>query len=235
MNTSRRSYAGAVLGVLLLATPVRAEVAAETDAFGTYVRTVIYASASVRNPRIWTATRLRHGYTPLNPRGDAAGDLFPVVAEDPARGRWPWVVWSHFNDEDFDLVWSRWEGDRWSPIAPVEIGETPSDAVDPAIAIGDEGRPHLVWLSRADGPAEVNLSIFLASRWMEPFRVSDPGEDAMNPTILLRADGLIEVGYDTVGAHVVKLVAFARPSTITDDTTPFGSVGVTPNQPPGKK
>ena len=226
MNTSRRSVIGAILAALAVAVPARAEVSAEMNAFGRYVRTVIYASASVRNPRIWTVSRARFGNVPLNPGGDAVGDLFPVVAEDASPQRWPWVVWSRYNGNDFDLVWSRWNGTQWSPIAPVDRARDAADAVDPSIAIGSDG-PRLVWLSRGDGPAQVMLSIFLATQWMVPFPVSDPGEDAMNPTITLLPDGRMQVTYDTLAARVTKIVEFARPMTITDDLFPTGNVGAT--------
>jgi hypothetical protein len=223
MNTLPKSIAAALLGIAAVVAPARAEV----NLFGSYVRTVITTSASVRNPRIWTVTHARFGRAPLNPRGDVAGDLFPAVAEDATQQRWPWVVWSHFNGTDYDLVWSRWSGDGWTAIAPLEADGNPADAVDPAIAMSSDGRPHAVWLSRAAGPATVELSIFLVSRWMAPLAISDPGEDAMNPAIAFLPDGHIQVSYDTIAAHVTKLISFARPLTITDELTPFPSVTVT--------
>jgi hypothetical protein len=227
MNTSRKLVAGAVLVGAVVLAPARAEVSAETNAFGQYVKTVIYASASTRNPRIWSASRLRFGRTPLNPRGDAIGDLFPVVSENAAQQRWPWVMWSRFNGHDYDLVWSRWLGAGWSPIAPVEAAPAGGDAVDASLAFSADGRAHAVWLSRGAGPAQVKLSYFLATQWMAPFPVSDVGEDAANPSMVILPDGRIEVSYDTAVAHVTKIVAFARPSTITDDISPFGNVNTT--------
>src|SRR5262249_40405978 len=94
MNTLRRSMALALLGAGAVFGQARAEVSAELDAFGSYVRTVIVANASVRNPRIWSVSPYRTGRIALNSRGDLAGDLYPAVAEDAAHQRWPWVVWS---------------------------------------------------------------------------------------------------------------------------------------------
>lgn len=224
MTASRRVLAGALFGLVAVATPLKAEVAAETNRSGNYVRTVVRASASIRHPRIWSLTHKRLDSCPLNPAGDASGDLFPIVGEDRAHQRWPWVIWSHFNGQDFDLVWSRWLGTKWSRVAPLEASAGPEDAVDPSLAFGPDARPHAVWLARGPERAEVQLSIFLQTQWMAPFTVSDPGEDALNPSIVVHPDGQIEVSYDTTLAHVTKLILFARPMTITDDLTPFDSV-----------
>src|SRR5262245_60683746 len=147
MNTLRRSMALALLGAGAVFGQARAEVSAELDAFGSYVRTVVETGASVRNPRIWAVSRFRIGHVALNSRGDKAGDLFPAVAEDASHQRWPWVVWSHFNGQDYDLVWSRWDGRGWSPTTAVVPGIDRSDAVDPAVAVSADGRPCAVWLS----------------------------------------------------------------------------------------
>ncbi|HEX4823162.1 MAG TPA: hypothetical protein VFV19_02505 [Candidatus Polarisedimenticolaceae bacterium] len=234
MNTLRRSMALALLSAGAVFGQARAEVSAELDAFGGYVRTVIEANASVRNPRIWTVSHLRMGRVALNTRGDRSGDLYPAVAEDTAHQRWPWVVWSHFNGLDFDLVWSRWEGRGWSQVKAVVPGIDRSDAVDPAIAISAGGRPYVVWLSRGAGAATVQMSMFLVSVWSPPMVISDPGDDAMSPQIAWLSDGRIQVDYDTIGAHVTKTITFASTSTVTDDLNPGTSAGVTSNvtQPP---
>lgn len=225
MSASRRWFVSAVAGLAVCVAPVRAEVSAVTDAAGSYVRTVIYASASPRNPRIWSASRPRAGFTPLNVRGDLFGDSFPVVGENPTGQRWPWIVWSHFDGTDSQLVWSRWTGGAWSPIAPVEPAPAPGDALDPAIAFSADGRPYLAWLSESGGRTSVEMSVYLATQWAPAFRVSEPGQDATNPKIAVLADGGIQVEYDTAEVHVTKIIRFARPLSITDDTTPFGSSG----------
>ena len=234
MNTLRRSMALALLGAGAVFGQARAEVSAELDAFGSYVRTVVETGASVRNPRIWAVTRLRIGHVALNSRGDKAGDLYPAVAEDGAHQRWPWVVWSHFNGLDYDLVWSRWDGRGWSPTTAVVPGNDRSDAVDPAVAISADGRPCAVWLSRGAGATTVQMSMFLVSVWSPPMVISDLGDDAMSPRVAWLSDGRIQVDYDTIGAHVTKTIAFIKPLSITDDLNPGTPSGVTTNvtQPP---
>lgn len=227
MKTVPRIAAGLLAGSLLAAVPARAEVSAETDGAGSYMRMAVFINASVKNVRIWSAAHARTGYWPLNPAGDLSGDLFPYVAENPVNQRWPWVVWSHFNGADFDLAFSQWTGSGWSPIAPVELGVDTADALDPRVSFDVAGRPHLVWDATRGGPSQVYLSIFLSTRWMTPFLVSDPGEDASTPSVVVQTDGTIQVTYDTPGGTVTKTIRFLHPSTITDDITPFNSLTVT--------
>jgi hypothetical protein len=235
MNTSRRLLASALVAGFGFAAPLRAEVSAETNALGSYLRTVIYANASVKHPRIWSVSRPRVGRSPLNPDGDATGDLFPAIGENQAQRGWPWALWSHFNGRDYDLVWSRWRGTGWSPVAPVEADPAADDAVDPSLAFGADGRPYAVWLSRGEGTAEVSMSIFLATQWMAPFRISEIGEDAVDPSIAVLPDGRIQVSYDTPVAHVTTIVVFAQPMTILDDLTPFNTVTVSTTESPISK
>ncbi|HZN55750.1 MAG TPA: sialidase family protein [Candidatus Polarisedimenticolaceae bacterium] len=233
MKTACRLIAVGALALLAPSMPLQAEVSAETDAFGNYLRTVIFTTASVKsNLRIWAINRVKLNYHPLNPAGDLTGDLFPLVAENAAQQRWPWVVWSRFNGHDYDLVWSRWMGTAWSPVSTIEPGPGPDDAVDPAIAFDAGGRTHMVWLSRGTGAAQVNLSIFLSTHWMMPFRVSDTTDDAFAPSITVLPDGTIQVTYDTARGTVTKLIKFAKPRTITDDITPFNTLSITATYAP---
>jgi len=229
MSIARRLLTGA--GIVVLATAgqaARAEVSAQTDATGTYLRTVVFSNTSARNFRIWSVTRLRFGSWPLNPSGDASGDLWPVISESPVGQRWPWVVWSHFNGRDFDLVWSRWTGSGWMAISNVDSAPDGRDALDPKVNFDVSGRPHMAWVSSGvSGADHVYLSVFLASRWMTPFLVSDPTEDATNPEIGVETDGAITVSYDTPTGHVMRTVSFLHPATITDDITPFNACTIT--------
>lgn len=227
MNNARR-LSLAVLVIFALALPAAAEVSAETDLTGHYVRTVISASLTIKNLRIWTVSRTRPTYWPLNGTGDLRGDLWPYVAENPVQQRWPWVAWSEFNGSDYDLVYSHWTAQGWAPVAAVERFPSSDDALDPEMNFDADGRTHMVWVGRGrDGRGHVYLSVFLSTRWMAPFPVSDAVEDALNPSVTVRADGAIVVTYDTPAGAVTRTVKFTKPHTITDDITPFNTMTIT--------
>ena len=199
----------------------RAEVSAELNTTGNYVRTVVLSNSSTKKVRIWTVTRSRPSYVALNPDGDLNGDLWPRIEEDWRLDGLPWVAWSRFNGNDFDLAWVRFQNGAWSPIRWVEQVTQPGDDLDPDLAFDANGRPHLVWWRHDSSGGCVYLSIFLSSRWMVPYAVSDVGVDSVNPTVTVLPDFRIQVEYDTPDGHVTRIIKFSRPTTITDDITPF--------------
>lgn len=228
----RRVLAISTLTCLLLlcgATTVLAEVVAKTDRFGQYITTQIIATGSSENPKIWTV-RGRGGRhdTALNPDGDLYGDLWPTIAEGPAAPFHPWVLWSRSNGADYDLVWSNWTADGWGPVAWVRPTVSPGDDLDPRVAFDSTGRPFLVWWSEEQGQGTVFLSMFLVTRWMSPFRVSDGQTDARYPELAFRGDGVAEVTYTTPHGPRVQPVGINRPDTITDDIDPYAIICVTP-------
>lgn len=229
MNRLRNAlFAPAIVAAILASGPSLAEVSAETDALGNYVRTVVLTNASVRNLRVWAVQRLKTNFHPLNADGDLNGDLWPMIEDQPVGERKPWVVWSRWNGTDLDLAWSFFRDGAWIPTAWVESGTTRGqDDLDPDIAFDADGRAHIVWWRNENGQGRVYLSIYLVSRFMTAFPVSDAGIDSVYPQVNVRPDGKIEVSYETPSGRVVRVVTFARPTTITDDVTPFGRMNVT--------
>ncbi len=230
MSTPRSLVIGitALLASATLAQDVRAEVAAETDAYGTYVRTSIIAQASTRQFRVWrTVRRQVRGLWALNPDGDRTGDLYPTVAENPANGNHPIAVWSRFNGIDFDLAWSNWQPDGWTPIRWVSGPFDPGDDLGPSAIYDSSGRPHVAWWRDEGGTGRVYLSLYLLTRWSTPFAVSDAGVDSRAPTVSFLPDGRIQVEFSTPAGPDVRVVEFHRPSTILDDLDPFNHFVVT--------
>jgi len=227
MTIARKLFVVAIVAGCY-ASAAHAEVSAETDVFGTYLRTVVSSNTPVKALRIWSVGRVRPTHWPLNPGGDSNGDLWPYVAENPVQGRWPWVAWSRFNGSDYDLAWSRWTGRGWTGVAMVETSPNPGDALDPALSFDAQGRPYVVWESHPDsGGSEIVFSMFLASRWMVPFRVDSDDEMGSNPAITVLEDGTVRVTYQTAQGPMTRNLRITRPWTITDDITPFGTLTVT--------
>ncbi len=226
MSTRPSVVTTVILALAIILVPEsRAEVAAETDAYGNYVRTTILAQSSVRQVRIWKAVR-RHafGVHALNPEGDRAGDQYPAIAENPASGNHPWAVWSRFNGADFDLVWSRWTSGEWSAIGVVEEAAAPGDDLGPQVVFDGGGRPYLAWWREDENGGRVFLSFFLVTHWMAPVAISDPGVDSRNPRLGVQADGSVVVEYDTPAGKEARVVSVFFPATITDDINPFPTV-----------
>ncbi len=212
-----------LLAGILAIPPVSAEVSAEKNDQDSYLRMVYRTNASAKNLKIWTVNRnSRQNIVPLNPDGDALEDTWPYYVENPYDGNRPYVVWSRFNGNDYDLVWSRWMDGAWSPVAWVERTMQTGVEQDPYLAAQPaNGRPHLVWWSDEGGIGRVYLSIFLQSRWMARFLVSDLDEDSRYPVIEFGDDNRILVTYDSVDGPISRVIIFNSPQTITDDIDPM--------------
>ena len=218
----------AALALLLVCAPARAELSAEVDAFGTYVRTVLVTSGSERRLKIWSPFRSRATGLMLNSAGDATGDGWPAIVESPVD-RKPWVVWSHFDGSGFDLAWSRFEAGKWLPVQSLLPPDDGAPDLDPVIAFDESGRPYVVWWRNQQGRGQVYLSVFLATRWMGALPVSDTDEDARTPTLVTLAGGQLQISYVTPAGKVTKVVVPKFGDTITDDVNPFDTFRVTWN------
>lgn len=224
LNKSAALAAGiCLLAGTLAPLPVSAEVSAERDDQGRYLRMIYRTNASVKNLKIWTVNRnTRKNLVALNPDGDTILDTWPQYVEDPYDGNRPYVVWSRFSGHDYDLVWSRWMDGRWSEVQWVERVMQTGVEQDPCLATQpDNGRPHLVWWSDEGGVGRVYLSIFLRTRWMARYLVSDLDVDSRYPVVEFETNNRIRVTYEAVDGPVSRVIVFNSPQTITDDIDPM--------------
>ena len=228
---SRRRRSVLVLVALVVAAgsalPSQAEVSAEVDRDGQYVRTIVLSNASTKNLRIWTVMRARGGYVALNPDGDATADLWPVIIEDPQNNNHPWVVWSRFNGMDYDLAWSRWVGDGWQDVRWLEGRTRTGQDIDPHLTLGDSGRPYVAWWTERGGLSRVYFSVFLSSRWMRGYLVSDDSVDSRFPAIRVNDDGSVTIDYSTPGGSESRTILFNDGVSINDDLDPVNSLTTT--------
>ena len=95
------------------------------------------------------------------------------------------------------------------------------DDLNPSLAVDANGRPYLAWWNGENGTGTVYMSIFLHSRWMAAYLVSDPGVNSSLPVIEILEDGRIQVTYETETGPVSKIILFNSPNTITDDIDPM--------------
>jgi hypothetical protein len=224
---TRRVLTLAVFVVAFLATDpgIQAEVSAEVGDDGGYRRTILLANSSEKNLKIWAVTREKPRLEPLNPQGDDLGDLWPIIEEDPLNGNHPWVVWSRSAGDQYDLGWSRWTDAGWAAVQWVERYPSLENDLDPHLALdlNDGARPYVVWWREGADGGTVYLSVFLSTRWMAPYRVSDGGVDSRYPTVSISEEGSIEVTFTTDEGEVTRHIVFHKPDTIHDDLDPIGS------------
>lgn len=218
---------GTCLVLLGTGLAVHAEVSVRTDPNGNYTGTQILTRGARGESVLWGVNqRASRNFHALNPRGDARGDLWPLITEPEMAPHHPWVVWSRFNGRDYDLVWSRWTPGGWHPTRVVDTAPEVGNDMDPDMTFNDEGRPFLVWSRQEDGVSTIQFSAFLLNTWMPGFQISDEGVNSRYPVIVERFYDGIRVEFDTANGRVAKWVLFNQPVTITDDINPLNHVRV---------
>ena len=223
----RRQWLVAALCLLALVVSVQAlaEVRVVTDRHGAYQATRVLLDD--RGAGVWGAVRHRtNGFrNALNIMGDQNGDFFPTIGESTVEPYHPWVVWSRLNQSEYDLAWSRWNGDRWEPIQWVQpIYSPPGDDLDADLNFDEVGRPYVAWWRNEGGVGRVYLSTFLGTTWMEAYPVSDLGLDGRYPSIEVLQGGTLILRYETQEGPVEQSVIFDLPVTITEDINPLDFV-----------
>jgi len=225
MMTYRRLTTIVVCSLLIIGLAVStafAGLAARTDRGGKYAGTRMSGDDEQTGNPGWQPPRKRvAGAHPLNPFGVANGDLWPTVAESNISPYYPWVVWSRFNGENYDMAWSRWRGRDWTPVQWIEQKSTPGDDLDADIDFNFQGRPYAVWWREENGIGQVFISVFLIESWTTAWPVSTAGVDSRYPTVDVGGPGQIVVEYETAEGFLKQTVLFSRPVTITDDINPL--------------
>lgn len=222
----RRDFVVVALCLLALVLSVQAsaEVRVLTDRHGTYKMTRVILDD--RTGLVWCPMRRGDSATVLNVAGDRNGDLYPVVNESPLNPYYPWAVWSRYNEEQYDLAWSRWDGGVWEPIRWVDPATEPGlgDSLDVDLTFDEVGRPYVVWWRDEASGGRVYLSIFLSTSWMQSFPVSEIGVDSRYPTLKVTEPGWMVVRYSTPDGTVEQTIVFTEPDMITDDINPLDYV-----------
>ncbi|MEW5806450.1 MAG: hypothetical protein AB1756_03740 [Acidobacteriota bacterium] len=181
------------LTLLILTGSALAEVSVIVDGRGNYISTLLLFKENKGQPSYWEPVRSGvPSYLMLNMEGDILGDAKPVFTEHPLN-RYPWVVWSHFNGRDFDIVYSRWNGEYWIAPAIVHAGE--GDDLEASIAFEPSGILFLAFTKKTE-TSRIFITAFLNGRWLNPVLVSDPSNNSSNPALIFEQD-LFTVAFRT--------------------------------------
>ena len=209
--------------IVFLCGSILAEVSAEVDASGKYLKMIYIEKATGKSVKVWTVFWIKSTYYPLNPYGDLNKDLKPAMRENIYDGNQPYVVWPRFDGNDYEIAYSKWTNTGWRPIAYVEDMDNLSDDLDPAITFDIHGRAYMAWWRDEQPYGKVYVSVFLNTKWMDAYPISDEGVDSWDPDIKFNEKGQIQITFTTPSGQETKCIVFHFPETITDDIDPFGT------------
>jgi hypothetical protein len=111
---------------------------------------------------------------------DTSADWNPMVVCDSAGTAWVFWMGIDPNQGDFELYYSRWAGDGWTPEERVHADNLQKDAW-PVACIGRDGIPWVVWERARGGTSfawDVLTTHWAGSGWGEPETLLVGGDEA---------------------------------------------------------
>jgi len=190
------------LSLIAISGSALAEVSIVTDDKGNYVETILLFNEHKGRIYYWEPVRKWVPlYLMLNIAGDMIGDGKPSFAENPLNKQ-PWVVWSHFNGKDHDIVCSQWDGMMWS--APTRLYNDEYDDIEATISFDASGTPFVAFTRRSETTC-IFITSFRNGQWTEPFLVSDPKINCSSPTLMFKKEISVIAFFTPDGVTIIPL------------------------------
>jgi lysophospholipase L1-like esterase len=122
------------------------------------------------------------------PMGDVLEGKEPALAAGP-QDNTLWLAWVGFDGTDDEIFASRWDGQAWLPPQQVSADDAEPSLYDrqPQLAVGQDGRPWVVWTSHQDGvDDEISFSHWTDAGWT-PEQMISVDDDALDvyPSLVL--------------------------------------------------
>lgn len=119
---------------------------------------------------------------------DAASPrIFMDAALDPA-GR-PWIVWSQYDGEDYEVFCTRSEGVGWA--GEEKLTDDPGPDSWPGLAFVEGGLPVVVWSNARGRTSSLRARVFAAGAWGAVFELLAGGGDVSEPRVSTREGRLV--------------------------------------------
>ncbi len=103
------------------------------------------------------------------------------------------LAWMNASEGGFDVLYSEWNGRKWSE--PINVSNNETSSLYPTAVVDSMGRCHLTWM---DIGGKRNFDVFYSTRteqrWSKPINISSRSGISQRP----------QIGIDTAGvAHII--------------------------------
>lgn len=95
----------------------------------------------------------------------------------------PWVAWSAYDGEDYEIYVSFWDGSDWAKEEKISNNEESADA-QPSLFFFMSSIPVIAWTHAREGSSDIFLSYKNENRWSLPLNVSQDSEKSFSPVVL---------------------------------------------------
>ena len=137
----------------------------------------------------------------LNP---SVPDFHPVVGIDSSGH--PWVAWSAYDGEDYEIFITSWEGNSWRPHEKVTENSNSADA-QPSILLYEGTLPMIVWTHSLGGNRDIFLSYRAWDYWIPGINISRD-DDWNDSPIILSENGQIAISWSTLEDSFLEIHSF---------------------------
>jgi hypothetical protein len=141
----------------------------------------------------------------LNPGGTPDGDLPPALAIGSGTGM-PMAVWAEWDGNDYELAFSWFDGNLWSP--PERLTDNSVDDTEPSIASRETGSAAIAWRSDPGVPRIQYRQREVSGAWSPIIDVSSGTQSAAHPVVLSGSDR-VRVAFVEDGSKSSKIVKVA--------------------------
>ena len=118
----------------------------------------------------------------------AVPHLYLDAAADPA-GR-PWLVWSSYDGEDYEIYWARWNGNAWSE--EEKLTDNRDADTFPSLAFLRGIGPGVIWSRAGRSGGAVHARFMEAGAWGPEVEViGGAGREIANPRTAIQDDRLV--------------------------------------------
>jgi lysophospholipase L1-like esterase len=101
----------------------------------------------------------------------------------------PWVVWSRYDGEDYEVCGSRWEGAEWS--GEETLTEDPGSDAWPGVVFLRGSLPAVVWTNVHGRASSLRARVFAAGSWGPTLELLATGEEIAEPRVSTREGRLV--------------------------------------------
>jgi len=133
-----------------------------------------------------------------------APHVTPAVSVD--FNGFPHVVWSAYDGDDYEIYYSRWDGNTWTPEKNITQNQGRSD-IHPSVCMLWDTIPIVAWSSSVDGQCNVSLSYRMDDEWNPEIIIS--GEESItNAPKLISSGEMIGISWQVHQEIKIGLINF---------------------------
>jgi len=144
--------------------------------------------------------------TPLTLDSNPEAPHFHPAATLNKNG-YPWVSWSSYDGEDYEIFTTSWNGNKWLEIERITNNSSLSDA-EPSISLYLNSIPMISWSQAGNGKRDNFISFKTESGWYPAINISHDNKRSQSPILITEGHKIAVAWKDGKNVYVKHLSFF---------------------------